>query len=492
MEPERVALTARLGHTARVRVSLSVIVLVAIGLLLTPSSPSARLAPEPGAKASAGSRGGVAREAVLEIVNQGAVRLEGHYARPGDVMRFESKRRFLADGKGALRLEWTTWAEGDSERIPETILLARGRVYDQEHPGGPWDELTGSAAERARLQVLSGFPTVIAESGARLGIQVQRSKNGRVTAGRWRHAHPRLGDVVDSVAYRYGETAAPVGTVLRIHERDQAWTLEELRLSSRETTLSDSLFLPPGEVTRASVDPDSLSGEAVIGSALAPGVWPVDMADVDSRSLVVEFSDYLAVIEAAVSSANGERLVDAVKKRWPSKPIRYALVSHHHPHYVGGLRALMAEGATVVTTPGNAALVRQIAAYSFRLRPDRLARSPRALSVRTFDQRFELSDATNRLVAVNIGERSQHTAEFAVFWLPQARLLFETELGWVTVNGTLRATRRAAKLLATLDEEHLDVDRLVQSWPMRGNRAEMSRAELTAMVAAQAQAQAGK
>jgi hypothetical protein len=36
------------------------------------------------------------------------------------------------------------------------------------------------------------------------------------------------------------------------------------------------------------------------------------------------------------------------------------------------------------------------------------------------------------------------------------------------------------------------VDRLVQSWPMRGNRAEMSRAELTAMVAAQAQAQAGK
>jgi hypothetical protein len=140
-----------------------------------------------------------------------------------------------------------------------------------------------------------------------------------------------------------------------------------------------------------------------------------------------------------------------------------------------------------VTTPGNEALVRQIAAYSFRLRPDRLARSPRPLSLRTFDTRFELADATQRLVAVNIGERSQHTAEFAVFWLPQARLLFETELGWVTVNGTLRASRRAAKLLATVDEEHLDVDRFVQSWPMRGNRAELSRTELTAMVQAQAQ-----
>ena len=421
----------------------------------------------------------------LEIVNQGAVFLEGHYARPGDVMRFESMRRFLADGKGALRLEWTTWAKGDSERVPETFLLARGRVYDQQRPGAPWQELSGSAADRARLQVLSGFPTVLAENGAVFGIEVERSKD-RVLAARVRHSHPRLGDVVDSVAYRYGESLAPVATALRVHERDQAWSLEELRVSSREVALPDSLFLPPREVTRASVDPDSLSGEAVIGTAIAPGVWPVDMSDVDSRSLVVEFADYLAVIEAAVSSANGERLVDAIKLRWPSKPIRYALVSHHHPHYIGGLRALIAEGATVVTTPGNEALVRQIAAYSFRLRPDRLARSPRPLSLRTFDTRFELADATNRLVAVNIGERSQHTAEFAVFWLPQARLLFETEQGWVTANGTLRASRRAAKLLATVDEEHLDVDRFVQSWPMRGNRAELSRAELTAMVEAQA------
>jgi hypothetical protein len=490
MERERVAPSARLGHTAGVRALLAV--LIVFVALLVPSSPRARLAPDPGAKASAGARGAKTRKTVLEIVNQGSVRLEGHYAHPGDVMRFESKRRFLADGQGALRLEWTTWAEGDSERIPETILLARGRVYDQARPGAPWEELTGSAAERARLQVLSGFPTVLVESGPRLGIEVERAKNGRVLAGRARRPHPRLGDVVDSVAYRYGETAAPVATVLRIHERDQAWTLEELRISSHEAALPDSLFLTPREVTRASIDPDSLVGAAVIGPALAPGIFPVDMDDVDSRSLVVEFADHLAVIEAAVSSANGERLVDAVKRRWPSKPIRYALVSHHHPHYVGGLRALIAEGATVVTTPGNEALVRQIAAYPFKLRPDRLARSPRPLSLQTFDKRYELSDPTNRVVAVNIGDRSQHTAEFVVFWLPQARLLFETEQGWVTVDGTLRASRRAAKLLETLDEEHLDVDRLVQSWPMRGNRAEMSRAELTAMIEAQARAQGRK
>jgi glyoxylase-like metal-dependent hydrolase (beta-lactamase superfamily II) len=417
-------------------------------------------------------------------VDQGSVQLEGHYARPGDTMRFGSLRRFLADGHGALRLEWTTWAEGDSDRIPETILLTGGRVYNREVPGAPWEELTGSPAFRARLQVLSGFPEVIAERGSAFGIETERA-GGRVTAARAVRAHPRLGDVVDSVVYRYGEGAEPVAIGLTVHERDQVWSLEELRVSSRQTALPDSLFAPPREVARASLDPDSLSGEPAI-AALAPGVWSVEMSDIDSRSLVVEFSDHLAVIEAAVSSANGERLVDAIRKRWPSKPIRYALVSHHHPHYVGGLRALIAEGATVVTTPGNEALMRRIADYPFRLRPDRLARSPRPLSLRTFDTRLELADSTNRLVAINIGDRSQHTAEFVVFWLPRAKLLFETELGWVTVNGTLRASRRAAKLLATLDEERVDVDRLVQSWPMRGTRAEVSRDELARMVAAQA------
>ena len=271
MERERVAPSARLGHTAGVRHCVAVIA----ALLLI-----AALSAFPGT-GSAAPQGGAARNK-LEIVNQGAVLLEGHYAHPGDVMRFESKRRFLADGKGALRLEWTTWAQGDSERIPETFLLARGRVYDQERPGAPWEELSGSAANRARLQVLSGFPTVLADNGAVFGIEVRRSK-GRVIAARARRAHPRLGDVVDSVTYRYGDTMAPVATTLRIHERDQAWSLEELRVSSRETTLPDSLFLPPREVTRASIDPDSLRGEAVIGPALAPGVWPVDMNDIESR-----------------------------------------------------------------------------------------------------------------------------------------------------------------------------------------------------------------
>jgi hypothetical protein len=179
--------------------------------------------------------------------------------------------------------------------------------------------------------------------------------------------------------------------------------------------------------------------------------------------------------------------VDIIKARWPGKPVRYAFFSHYHPHYTGGLRALIAAGATIVTTEGNADFVRELALYPFHIAPDRLARRPMALKLQTFRSRMELRDSTQRLVAVDIGARSAHTDEFAVFWLPRARLVFEAEQGWLTSGGALRAGRRAEGFLHVLSDEGLDTERLVQAWPMRGTRAELSRAELEGLVRARAQ-----
>jgi hypothetical protein len=147
------------------------------------------------------------------------------------------------------------------------------------------------------------------------------------------------------------------------------------------------------------------------------------------------------------------------------------------------MRALVADGAAVITTTGNAAFVRDFVRRPFTLQPDRLARGPREVHLTTFTDRFELADSTNRLVAVNIGARSDHTDEFVVFWFPRARLLFETEQGWVDGgDGKVRASGRARGFLKVLDDEKLDTQTLVQSWPMRGLPRTMTRAELEALI----------
>ena len=426
----------------------------------------------------------------VQIRYKGTLWYEGHYRRPHEVRTYNSEAIYTADGRGRARLDWTTWRDTDSTRVPESFLVEGDSVFHRNDPTSPWQLLAGEARRLGRLQVVAG----IASELGRLARSQPKSAgsefmfDGPRFLYTERLAHPRLGDVIDSVAYTFAKSdPIPREALVVIHERDAEFRLIQQRVGQPRGDFPESLLQSPASFEPPPADVDLLVGEPKI-VAVAPGLWALDMEDIDSRSMIVEFDKYLAVIEMAVGSANGERIVDAARQRWPGKPIRYAFFSHHHPHYLGGVRAMIAEGATVVTTPGNEAYIREISTLIFETKPDRLALKPQRGQVRTFADRYELADSTNQLVAINYGERSQHTDEFVLFWFPRAKVLFESEQGWVRVNGKTRASSRAAKLLEWLREEKLDVDRIVQSWPMKDNDMSVTRADLEAMVKASATA----
>ena len=267
------------------------------------------------------------------------------------------------------------------------------------------------------------------------------------------------------MAFEYPEgDPVPSSMAMALYSRDSNWRLTQRRVSSSTRVNPESPLSAPRvfEAAPATEEDDTLAA-VPDPTPVADGIWSFDLTDIDSRTLVAEFGKGLAVIETAVGSKNGERIVDAIHRRWPGKPIRWAFFSHYHPHYTGGLRALIAEGATVVTTPGNPAFVREVASRHFGLEPDRLARQPVTPKIETFEDRYPLSDPTNQMIAIDYGKRSQHTDEFVLFWFPRQRVLFETEQGWSSDHGALRAGRRAKSLLAWLDEQKLDPDRIVQS-----------------------------
>lgn len=477
-------------------------------------APAPRARPMPAALLAAQLDGAIAKGPApaagrcLEARYEGVLELEAHFRRPGEKQPYHSRQRFLADGKGTVRMDWTTWIEGDSAGAPESWLLSGAALLYRAAPGSKWRAVAADHREQALAQVTAGLPWEVARAlrvvatgnAARVsgggpggtwtiadardpgsGALNLRPVDGSVISYMTTRPHPRLGDVRDGVLYAYDEPGA-IPTELRqiVHERDMQWAMTERRASFRIDYPDESLLAVPASYEPAAPG-DSMRGEPKL-VAIAPGLWSLDMEDLDTRSMIVEFGDKLAVLEAAVGSENGERIVDAARRQWPTKPIRYFLFSHYHPHYAGGVRAFVAEGATIVTTPGCEHFVKQAAERAFTLRPDRLERAKRRLSLQTFAKRFELADSTNRLVAVNIGPRSDHTDEFVVFWFPRQRVLFETEQGWVVVDGKTRASRRAERFLKTLDEEGLAADRIVQSWPMRGNPATLTRAELDSLV----------
>jgi hypothetical protein len=418
----------------------------------------------------------------------GTLDLYGHYPRPGQARSYEARVAAWQGGDRSARFQWATRDSSDTTWSVETTLL-RGDSVFASADGKTWKLLDERRAAQAWLQAAallskgSMSPGMPPHAGAALRLTADSLRKERRLSHPF--AHPRFGDVDDNAALHFlpaRPDQRPAVIEFHIHERDQDWTAR-LEYGDVETHVPDRTFAAPDTFDLPGPDENALTGR-LTWETIAPGLHLASMDDVHSRSLVVEFADSLAVLEAAVSSANGERLVDAIHERWPGKPIKWFLFSHHHPHYLGGIRAFIAEGATIGVAPKNRDYVAGIAARRFTREPDRLASAPKPLRMTSVEGRFRLADETNEMIAVNIGERSTHTDDFFIFWFPRQRVLFETEQGWFARDGQTVASRRAAMLLKVLDDEKLDVDRIAQSWPYEDTDAVMTRERLAELVAA--------
>jgi glyoxylase-like metal-dependent hydrolase (beta-lactamase superfamily II) len=165
---------------------------------------------------------------------------------------------------------------------------------------------------------------------------------------------------------------------------------------------------------------------------LADGVFVLhSTASPDHNVLAVEFRDHVAVVEAPGSSAGTERAIARIRELIPGKPIRYVVMTHHHSDHVGGLRSFIAEGASVITTPGNRRVVTAIAAAPIR---DRLAAQPRPVRLELVEGgRRVLTDGTRTLELIDIGP-NVHTHEMLIAWLPRERILFQGDMFIVPNN----------------------------------------------------------
>ncbi|MFI5263845.1 MAG: hypothetical protein ACHQM6_04965, partial [Candidatus Kapaibacterium sp.] len=105
----------------------------------------------------------------------------------------------------------------------------------------------------------------------------------------------------------------------------------------------------------------------------------IDLKHTEARSMIVEFSDFMLVIDAPLASKNGEMIINEVRKIAPNKPIRYFAFGHHHPWYVGGMRPFIYRGTTVLTTAGDIPYLNYLASAAHTLDPDSLAAHPQPL-----------------------------------------------------------------------------------------------------------------
>jgi glyoxylase-like metal-dependent hydrolase (beta-lactamase superfamily II) len=183
---------------------------------------------------------------------------------------------------------------------------------------------------------------------------------------------------------------------------------------------ADDLAAPNG----TSAGPPPSPPVNVTTEELAPGVWY--MTGGSHFSVLVEFEQYLMLIETPQSEARTLAVIAKARELRPDKPIRYAVNTHHHYDHAAGVRAAMSQGITIVTHSGNTAFLRDVARRRHTLQPDALAsakRSPRIEGVRS----RRVFEDRSRTVELHHLRDSPHSATMLVAYLPTERLLVQAD-----------------------------------------------------------------
>jgi len=160
----------------------------------------------------------------------------------------------------------------------------------------------------------------------------------------------------------------------------------------------------PEAVASAAPTPVTVASEK-----LADGVW--FLAGGSHHSVLVEFQDHVAVIEAPLSPERSEAVMAEVEKLVPGKPLRYLINTHHHFDHSGGVRTYAAKGVTIVTHEMNVPFYQSL------------------YSGGTFEAVGDHKSLTDgaRSLEIHLVQGNTHNEALLMVYLPKEKILVEAD-----------------------------------------------------------------
>ena len=193
----------------------------------------------------------------------------------------------------------------------------------------------------------------------------------------------------------------------------------------------------------------------------------MNMKHTDDKVMIVEFKDFMLCAEAPLNTANGELIIEQAQKIAPDKPIKYFAFCHFHSHYIGGLRAFIHKGATILSPSSDSSYVRYLAANPHSLNPDSLQFEPRELKLQGIKDSFIVTDGSYKMKIYFIGKKSQHTNDYLIYYFPKEKMVFEGDLIWMKKDIKItKAGKRDIGLYNAIKDLKIDVTTIIQSWPV--------------------------
>jgi glyoxylase-like metal-dependent hydrolase (beta-lactamase superfamily II) len=163
--------------------------------------------------------------------------------------------------------------------------------------------------------------------------------------------------------------------------------------------------------------------DTIVPRTVAPGSTLIQ--GIANNSMIVEQSNAIVVVEAALNEARAEALIAYIRRTYPGKPIRFATASHHPADHSGGVRPFAALGATVVVHQSAVDWFgRILASRNSQLLPDRLDDTNADATITGVPDggSVTLPDATRPVVV--LPEKTTHATSTILVWVPSDGVLF--------------------------------------------------------------------
>ena len=241
---------------------------------------------------------------------------------------------------------------------------------------------------------------------------------GMVTKTETRIPNPVLGDMLVETDYSAYKDFNGVKFPTVIVQKHAGHPLLDLAVTDVKTDVPLQLSVPEA-VKQAKLPP-----VAVQTQKLGDGLWWLGGGS--HHSVVVEYPTYITVIESPLNDERALAVIAEAKKLVPNKPIKYLVNTHNHFDHLGGVRAFVPEGATIITNAMNKPYYEKIFNAPHTLAPDRLSQNPKKATYLTVKDKYVLADGGREIDIYHI-ENDNHNEGMLMVYVPKEKVLVEAD-----------------------------------------------------------------
>jgi len=283
-------------------------------------------------------------------------------------------------------------------------------------------------------------------------------------------------------------------TLLHVHQGDPrlnpAHNCYEYSVTDVKANAAVPTMPVPDVVRTASVAPVKVESQK-----LGDGLWLLGGGT--HNSVLVEFADFVAVVEAPNNETRSLAVIEEANRLLPNKPIKYVVNTHHHFDHAGGLRTYLSQGTIVITHESNKQYYLDIMFYpaARELQPDRMSLfspmymiSRRPAPIETVSSqlggpgggadRYAVTDGDRIMEIFHVQDmayeledqsyaQGNHSADMLMVYLPKEKILINADLYSPPAPGAAlpAATAGMRTLYQNMRKQKLDV---AQHVPIHG------------------------